>query len=502
MSRWTALFFIAIGQLMIVLDTTVVNIAIPTAQSDLHMSDGGRQWVVAAYTLAFGGLLLFGGRLTDLIGRKRAFVTGLAGFAVASAIGGASVNGGMLIAARAMQGASGALLSPAALAMITVMFTEARERGRAFGIYNAVAGSGLAAGLMLGGVVTEYLNWRWALYLSIPFAVISGAGAATVIGEPPGDLRGIRRLDLPGAFLSTAGLLAMVLAVASAASGGRVTAAAGWLSAAALVALGAFALVESRTREPLLPPRLIADRNRGGACLALGLAVMTLFAVFLFMTYYLQTIRGYTPLATGLGFLPMVVALVIGSTQIAGRVLPLVAPRLLISSGFAAAIAGMLILTRLTVGSSYPAILLPAGILIGLGLGTAFVPAMSLATADVAPGDTGAASALVNAVQELGGAIGTVLLNSIAVSATASYLGSHLVPGRLDEVRLAATVHGYTTATWWAAGILLLAAIVTVVMVTSGPPAADPTAAPARPINSDNAEGSHAKQARKQPGFG
>ena len=463
--RWTALLFIAVAQLMVVVDTTVVNIAIPSTQADLGMADGDRQWIIAAYTLAFGGLLLLGGRVTDLLGRKRAFLIGLAGFAVASALGGAATGSAMLITARALQGVFGALLSPAALAMVTVMFTEPKERGKAFGIYNAVAGSGLAAGLILGGVLTELLNWRWAFYISIPFAVVAAAGAVTAVREPA-VRRGTGRLDLPGAVLVGAGLVLTVLAFASADSGGWASGHTLRLAGAAVILLAAFTVVERRSRSPLVPPRLVGERNRAGVYLALGLSVMTMFGLFLFMTYYLQTVKGYSPVVAGLGFLPMVAGMVVGSTQLGGRLSAHVPPRVLISGGFVVAAGGMWLLTRLRVDSSYASVPLPAGVLIGLGLGAAFVPAMSVATLGVQARDTGVASAMVNAVQEIGGSIGTVLLNGIAAGATATYLATHPAGG---PVASEALVHGFAVATWWAIGILVLAALLAVVLINTRP---------------------------------
>lgn len=459
--RWQALGVIAVAQLMVVVDTTVVNIAIPSTQADLGMSNAALQWIIAAYTLPFGGLLLFGGRVTDVIGRRRAFIAGLLGFAVASAAGGAAVSGEMLVVARALQGMSGALLSPAALAMITVMFTDARERGKAFGIYNAIAGSGLAVGLILGGVLTQFLNWRWAFYISIPLALVAAGGALIVVREHGRDRPG-GRLDLPGALLVGAGLVATVLAFDRGASQGWGSARALQLFAVAAVLLAAFTLVESRSAEPLLPLRLLTQRDRAGVYLSLGLAVMTMFGLFLFMTSYLQTVKEYSPLVGGFAFLPMVAGMVLGSTQVGGRLLPRTAPRHLIAGGFVVAAVGLIPLTWLQVDTPYATSALPAGVLIGLGLGTAFVPAMSLATR-VGPQDTGIASAMVNAVQEVGGSVGTVLLNSIAVAGTAAYAATHPGP------RGPALVHGYVTATWWAMGILLLAALVAAVFVTAGP---------------------------------
>ena len=469
--RWKALLFIALAQLMIVLDATVVNIAMPSAQLDLGMSDNDRQWIITAYTLAFGGLLLLGGRVADLAGRKRALIAGLAGFAVASAIGGAAVNGEMLVAARALQGAFGALLAPSALALVTVTFTEPGERAKAFGIYSAVAGSGGAIGLLLGGALTQYLSWRWALYLSVPVAIIAGAGSMAMVCEPAqGRVSG--GLDIPGALLSAAGLVLLVTAFASTESGGWTADGTAGLLIAALVLLAAFLLVEAKVRAPLLPLRVIAERNRGGVYLALLLAVISMFGLYLFLTYYLQIVKGFNPVVTGLAFLPMVVGLVIGSTQIAGRLLPRLAPRLLMGWGLAVAAVGMLLLTRLRVDSGYASLVMPAVSLQGLGLGPAFVPAISLATAGVEPSDAGVASAMVTAVQQVGGAIGTVMLNVIAAGASTDYVNarpaSAMTPRMLEVLQRQAMVHGFTRAIWWTVAALVLATVITFIFVNGG----------------------------------
>ncbi|MEU1625795.1 MFS transporter [Streptomyces sp. NPDC020096] len=469
--RWKALVFIAIAQLMVVLDATIVNIALPSAQHDLGISDSNRQWVITAYTLAFGGLLLFGGRIADIAGRKRAFIIGLLGFAGASAIGGAAVNTSMLLGARALQGVFGALLAPAALSLLSVMFTEAKERAKAFGIYGAIAGGGAAIGLMLGGVLTEYLNWRWALFVNIAFAVVAAVGAIAVIHEPEGT-RNRNRLDIPGVLLATLGLVSLVYGFTRAESDGWGAGITIGLFVAAGVLLLAFAFVESRVASPLLPLRVVTERNRGGVFASLGLAVIGMFGLFLFLTYYMQVVKGYTPVTSGLAFLPMVVGMITGSTQIGARLMTRVRPRLLMGPGFVAAAIGMLILTQLKVDSSYPALILPALVLLGLGMGTAFMPAMSLATHGVQPRDAGVASAMVNTSQQVGGSIGTALLNTIAASATTAYATAHLAgarsPQALKQLQLQAMVHGYAAAIWWAVGILVLAALIAFTAINTG----------------------------------
>lgn len=480
-SRWKALVFIALAQLMVVLDATIVNIALPSAQTDLGISDGNRQWVITAYALAFGGLLLFGGRIADKWGRKNAFVVGLAGFALASALGGAAQSEAMMLGARALQGAFGALLAPAALSLLAVMFTDAKERAKAFGIYGAIAGGGGAVGLILGGVLTEYLNWRWTFFVNIPFAIVAAVGAWMVIREPAGG-RNRAPLDVPGVLLSTTGLVALVYGFTRAESAGWSDGLTVGMFIASVVLLAAFVLVESRTAHPLLPLRVLLERNRGGVYLSLGLAVIAMFGLFLFLTYYLQVVKGFSPVTTGFAFLPMIVGMIAGSTQIGARLMTRVPPRLLMGPGFMVAASGMLLLTQLEVGSSYPALILPAQLLLGLGMGTAFMPAMSLATYGVNPADAGVASAMVNTSQQVGGAIGTALLNTIAASATTAYLTDHAAEAAAGGpaaklIQAQAMVEGYSSAIWWAVGILVASSLIALTFITTGRPGAgDPVA--------------------------
>ncbi|GAA3394642.1 MFS transporter [Streptomyces roseoviridis] len=479
-SRWKALLFIALAQLMVVLDATIVNIALPSAQQDLGISDGNRQWVITAYALAFGGLLLFGGRVADLWGRKRTFVVGLIGFAAASALGGAASGEAMMLGARALQGAFGALLAPAALSLLAVMFTDAKERAKAFGIYGAIAGGGGAVGLILGGFLTEYLDWRWTFYVNIPFAVVAAAGAYFVIREPSGG-RNRAPLDVPGVILSTLGLVSLVYGFTRAESEGWSDPLTISLFIASVVLLAGFAAVEAVVKSPLLPLRVITDRNRGGVYLSLGLAVIAMFGLFLFLTYYLQVVKGYSPVRTGFAFLPMIAGMIVGSTQIGTRLMTRVPPRLLMGPGFLTAALGMLLLTQLETGSSYAGLILPAQLLLGLGMGTAFMPAMSLATHGVDPRDSGVASAMVNTSQQVGGAIGTALLNTIAASATTAYLTDHAAaattPAARQLLQLQGMVEGYTAAIWWAVGILVVSATLAVTLINTGRPGTGAVAA-------------------------
>jgi EmrB/QacA subfamily drug resistance transporter len=471
-TRWKALSFIALAQLMVVLDATIVNIALPSAQQDLGISDANKQWVITAYALAFGGLLLFGGRIADIWGRRRAFIVGLIGFAAASAVGGAATTEGMLLGARALQGAFGALLAPAALSLLAVTFTDAKERAKAFGIYGAIAGGGGAVGLILGGFLTEYLNWRWTFFVNIPFGIVAAAGAYWVIREPEGG-RNNSALDIPGVVLSTLGLVSLVYGFTRAESDGWADPVTISLFVASVVLLAAFALVESKVKAPLLPLRVVADRNRGGVYLSLGLAIIGMFGLFLFMTFYLQIVKDYSAVKTGFAFLPMIAGMITGSTQIGARLMTRVPPRVLMGPGFLVAAIGMLLLTRLEVGSSYAAVILPGMLLLGLGMGSAFMPAMSLATHGVQARDAGVASAMVNTSQQVGGAIGTALLNTIAASATATYIAGHAGVGDLQSKAL---VHGYASAIWWAVGLMAVASAIAVTFINTGRPGSTPVA--------------------------
>ncbi|MED7954396.1 MFS transporter [Kitasatospora sp. NPDC058201] len=465
--RWWALAVIAIAQLMIVLDITIVNIALPSAQKDLGISDADRQWVITAYTLAFGGLLLLGGRLGDLFGRKRVFTVGLLGFALASAIGGAATGPEMLFGARALQGAFGALLAPSALGLLSTTFTDPKERSTAFGIFGAIAGGGAAIGLLAGGLLTEYLNWRWCLFVNTPIAVVTAFAAFSVLSRDHiGKGRRIK-LDLPGAVLGCGGLLAIVFGTSEAVTRGW----GDWLVLGSLilgvVLLVVFVLVEKRTEHALLPLHIVAERNRGGGALSIGLAMIGMFGLFLFLTYYLQVIKGFSPVMSGVSFLPMTAAIVISSTGFAARLMTRVPSRNLIGPGLLLAAAGMAWLTQMKVDSPWAGMVLPAELLLGFGMGLVFMPSMSLATLGVAPSEAGAASATINSAQQVGGSFGTALLNTIAASATASYLATRISadPG----VQAQGAVHGYVVATWVAMGILLVAALIAFLMIDHRP---------------------------------
>ncbi|MCO5972565.1 MFS transporter [Actinoallomurus soli] len=462
--RWIALIFIALAQLMVVLDATIVNIALPSAQRALNISDANRQWIITAYTLAFGGLLLFGGRVGDLIGRKRAFLIGLIGFAGASAVGGAAVDEGMLLGARALQGAFGALLAPSALSLLAVTFTVAKERAKAFGIYGAIAGGGAAIGLILGGLLTEYLNWRWALYVNVPIAVVGLVGALAFVRDPAPHEGA--RLDVPGVILVTGGLVALVYGFTRAESEGWSERGVIGLLAGAGVLIVAFVVVEAVTRAPLLPLRVVLDRNRAGAYLAVGLSVIGMFGLFLFMTYYLQTVRHYSPVRTGLAFLPLTAGMIVGSTQISARLMNHVPARLLMVPGLLVAEGGIALLLRIRVDSGYAGVVLPSQVLLGIGLGATMMPAMNLATLGVDLRDAGIASAMVNTSQQVGGTLGTALLNTVGTTAATGYIAAHATGRPTPALAAAGLVHGFQVALWWAMGAIGLAAVIVATLIT------------------------------------
>jgi EmrB/QacA subfamily drug resistance transporter len=457
--RWWALAVIGLGQLMVVLDATIVTIALPSAQSVLHFNDDGRQWIVTAYSLAFGSLLLLGGRLGDLFGRKRTFIIGIVGFAAAAALGGAAQSFTMLVVARAIQGSFGALLAPAALSLLTTTFTDTKERARAFGIFGAIAGSGAAIGLMLGGVLTEYLDWRWTLYVNVIVAVLALAGAVVFLSRSIPAQR--PRLDIPGVVLVSGALFCIVFGFANAAThpwGDWMTW--GFLAAAAVLLL-AFFLWQARATHPLVPLRVLADRNRGAAFFTVLIASAGMFGVFLFLTYYLQGTLGYSPVRNGVAFLPMVGALIVTAQLGTNWLLPKLGPKVIVPFGLLVAAAGMVWLTRLGLQNSYPAHVLPSLLLIGTGIGLSMPAAMSRATLGVQMTDQGVASATVNTSQQVGGAISTALLNTLAVSAATSYAAHHPTD---PLVSANAALHSYATAYWWSAGFFVAGALVTVLL--------------------------------------
>jgi EmrB/QacA subfamily drug resistance transporter len=471
--RWLTLAVIGIAQLLVVLDVTIVNIALPSAQRDLGFSDDDRQWVITAYALTFGSLLLLGGRIADLFGRKWTFIAGLLGFAGASALGGVAQSFGVLVAARALQGAFAATLAPAALSLLTTTFTDPAERGKAFGIYAAIAGMGGAIGLLLGGALTQLLDWRWCLYVSICFAVPAAVAGTRLLHHVAAPSR--PRIDFAGTLTASSGLFALVFGLARGEShgwGDPVTV--GCLIASAVL-LAAFVAVERRVAHPLLPLRVVADRARGGSFLAIGIASAGIFGVLLFLTFYLQDTKGLSALRTGLAFLPMSFSIAPTVALTSTRVLPRTGPRPLIPAGMTTAALGMALLTRIGVDTAYASHVLPSLILIGAGFGLILGASFPTATAGVPAHDSGVASAMVNTSQQIGGSLGTALLSTLAVSATTAFLTDH---GRAPTQLGHAAVEGYTTAFWWAAAIFATGALVTGALLPSAVRPAPSHAAP------------------------
>jgi EmrB/QacA subfamily drug resistance transporter len=457
--RWLTLSIIAIAQLMVVLDTSIVNIALPSAQQALDISLANRQWVVTAYALAFGGLLLLGGRISDFMGRKRAFVIGLIGFGLASALAGAAQNQGWLFGARGLQGAFAALMAPAALSLITVTFTESKERAKAFAVYGAVSGGGGAVGLILGGVLTEYASWRWTLLVNTPIALIAAVAAIAFVQESRTE--GKPRYDAPGVITSALGLVALVYGFTKASESGWTASSTISLLAAAVVLLTAFVVIENHTAEPLLPTRIFTERNRAGAFLASLLLGLALFGMFLFLVYYLQGTMHYSALKSGIAFLPFAAGLVVAAGM-ASSLLPRIGPRPLMVGGFAASALGMASFTQIKVDSSYTTHVLPGLIVMSVGVGIAFVALSSTALIGVDDHDAGVASALVNTTQQVGGSLGIALLNTIAAAATTHYIAHHGI-----TTAAAGAVHGYSVAFVWGLGAFILATALSLVLVNA-----------------------------------
>jgi EmrB/QacA subfamily drug resistance transporter len=488
--RWLILGTVALAQLMVVLDATIVNIALPSAQRDLGFTTVDRQWVVTAYALAFGSLLLFGGRLGDLIGRKITFLAGALGFAAASAVGGAATSFGMLVAARASQGAFGALLAPAALSILSTTFSEPKDRGKAFGVYGAIVGAGGAIGLVLGGILTEYLSWRWCLYVNLLFAGLAVMGAVLLLRNQRAGTR--TRLDLPGVALVSASMFCLVYGFSNAASHSWHTPSTFGFLAAGVALLAVFAFRQTRTASPLLPPRVVLDRNRGGAYLAVLIASAGMFGIFLFLVYYMQQTLGYSPVVSGVAFLPMIAMVVVAANLSNVVLLPRLGPKPLVTAGMVLAAGGLVWLTRIGAHSGYAEAVLGPLMVAGLGLGFTIAPSMNTGTYGVAPQDAGVASATLNTGQQIGGSIGTSLLNTIFASAVARYLASHLSPATLVHGHPAPSlagmslIHGYTTGFWVAAAIFGAGAVICGTLFRSGPlrapgpAAAAPAGAPAR----------------------
>lgn len=461
--RWLILVTVCIAQLMLLVDATIVNVALPSAQRALDFSTANREWVVTAYVLPFGSLLLLGGRMSDLWGRKLMFVTGALGFAAASAAGGAAQSFNMLIVARAAQGVFAALLAPAAIATIIATFTDSNERAKAFGVFGAIGASAGALGLLLGGVLTDYVSWRWCMYVNVAFAVIALVGAVTLMTNNTNPDK--PRLDLLGTALATAGLFGLVFGASKAETDGWGSA----ISFTPLIVGGlillAFLVSQRRAAYALMPLHVVRDRNRGSGLLVLFLATMAIFSMFLFLTYYFQAVLGYSPVKTGLAFLPLPLAIVISASVTQGGLVSRFPSRAFFGLGLLLSMVGMLLLTQIGVHTHYYTWTLAGLTLVGLGIGAPTVVALDVSSIGVAPEDAGVAGSLANVAQQIGPAIGIAVLSTITASATTHYAQSH---AGIKNLVAEATVHGFAAAFWCGAAIFATAAIVCTALVRPG----------------------------------
>jgi EmrB/QacA subfamily drug resistance transporter len=464
-----ALLVIATAQLMVVLDATIVNVALPHIQAALGFSGSGLEWVVNAYALAFGGLLLLGGRAGDLLGRRRMLVTGLLLFSAASLAGGLAASPAWLLAARVVQGVGGAIVAPAALALIATTFPAGPPRSRAMGVYAAMSAAGGAAGLIAGGLLVTYASWRWVLFVNVPVGIAVALAALAVL---PGTARRPGRLDLPGAITGTGGVAALVYGLSNAATGpdgtshwgdGTVIAA----LAAGAVLLAAFAVIETRSRHALLPVRLLRSRDRVGANLIMLGVGTAIFGVFFFVTLFVQDVWGYSALRTGVAFLPLTVALLAGSAAASGLV-PRIGARPVLLAGGAASAGGLYWLSRVTEHGTYAGGLLGPGLVIGAGLGLLFVPLPLVAMARVADADSGVAASLLNAGRQVGGSIGLAVLGTVAWTVVADR--ARAPAARAASPMSAATWHAayqHALAAGFDRAFLVAAAIAVLILVVA-----------------------------------
>lgn len=467
--RWLVLAVIALAQVMVVLDATIVNIALPSAQGDLKFDDSQRQWLITGYALSFGSLLLIGGRIADLFGRRLAFLVGVVGFAVASAVGGVAANFEVLVAARVGQGVFAALLAPAALSLLTTTFTDPAERGKAFGIFGAISGAGGAIGLLLGGVLTEYLDWRWCMFINLVFAGVAFLGGIGLLTHTPSTER--PKLDLIGVTTATAGMFALVYGLANAEQDGWDAGSTLGFLTAGVVLLVAFVVSQKRVANPLLPLRILAHRNRGGSFLAMFLLCAGMFVIFLFLTFFMQQNLRFGPVQSGVAFLPMIGTLMLSATAATTVLLPRVGPRTMVPAGLVISALGTAHMALLDETSTYASGVLPGLLVAGLGIGLTMAAAMNVGIAGVAPEDSGAASAAINATQQVGGSIGTALFSTIAANAVTSALTDGANP-------VSAAISGYSAAFAWAAGVFAVGALLSGLVLRPGVPDELRTAGP------------------------
>jgi EmrB/QacA subfamily drug resistance transporter len=472
-NRWAVLALLGVAQLMVTLDVTIVNIALPTAQQTLHFSTDQRQWVITAYALSFGSLLLLGGKLGDVFGRKWTFIGGLIGFALASALGGMAGSFGTLVAARALQGVFAALLAPTALSLLAVAFQDSPDRPKALGIFGAIAAAGASLGLLLGGVITELLNWRWCLFVNLFIAVPAALVALHLIRNVRPQTR--PRIDFPGVLVASAGLFSLVYGLSSAETHS-------WSAPVTIVALianavllSAFVVLENHVANPLLPLHIVWNRVRAGSYATMFIIGSGIFAQYLFLSFYMQKDLGFSPIETGLGFLPFTVTVAFTSIRAQKTILPRIGVKWLIMIGSALAVVGQVLFTRLSPHGNYASEIVPSLILTGLGVGCLFSSAIFGGTVSVKPGDAGIAGALVNTSLQIGGSVGTTVLSLVFASSVAGYEASHAASKSLAQD---AAIHGYTAAFWWAAGLFALGVLVATFIIPkrTATPVSQPTA--------------------------
>ncbi|MBS1860752.1 MAG: DHA2 family efflux MFS transporter permease subunit [Actinobacteria bacterium] len=449
--RWIALALLCVAQFVVVLDASIVNVALPTIKEALNFSEGSLPWVVNAYVLTFGGFLLLGGRLADLLGRRRLFMAGLVLFALASLAGGLAANSGQLIAARTVQGLGAAILSPAALSIVAVTFKDGAERNKALGVWGAVAGSGGAAGVLLGGVLTEYIGWEWVLWVNVPIGIAAAAIAPSLIAETKAEVE-TRHFDIAGAITITLGLSALVFALLDAES-------AGWGSfqtigtiVGALILLAAFVAIELRSRAPLVPFSIFRVRTVTGANVVGILVGASLFSMFYFISLYMQQILGYSPIKAGISYLPLAVTIILAA-GIASGLVTKVGFKPILAIGMACIALGLIWFTQISVNGTFLGDILGPSLLAALGLGFAFVPVTIAAVSGIEDREQGLASGLINTSQQVGGALGLAILAAVSNSV----IGSTETPDSLVE--------GFQAAFAVGAGFALLGLIATLVLV-------------------------------------
>jgi EmrB/QacA subfamily drug resistance transporter len=467
------LLLISVAQLMVILDATVVNVALPSVGRALELDQSSLAWVVNAYTLIFGGFLLLGGRAADLLGRRRVFLVGLVIFSAASLVGGLAQNEATLIIARGVQGLGGAIISPAALSILTVTFAEGSERNRALGIWGAIAGGGAAVGLLLGGLLTEYVGWRWCFFVNVPVGIVAVLAIPRILAESRIDAA-TRNYDAAGAVTATAGLVLLVYATVSASEEGWGSTQTLACFAAAAVLLALFLLIEARlAAEPLVPLGVFRNRTLSGANLVMLLVGLGLFGVFFFLSLYMQQVLGYSALRAGVSYLPLT-AVIIVSSGLASFLMGRVGVKPLMIIGLIVASAGLYLFSRISVEGDYPTEILPAMLVMAAGMGFVFVPGTTAAVAGVEPAIAGLASALVNTAQQIGGALGLAILTYVATTRTQDVMAGAGQPSP------EALVEGFQRAFLYSGSFVLAGVAFAILMIRGGieaPKPGEPVAA-------------------------